>query len=516
MDFAPIIQGFEVVFQPQNLLFCLLGALLGMAIGVLPGLGPAATIAILLPLTYGMDPVGAIIMLAGIFYGGLYGGTVAAVLLRVPGETSSAITTIDGYPMAQQGRGGKALGIAAIASFIGGTVSIVALTFVAPVIAGAALRFGPPEYTALTLLGILLVATISNGMMTKALAAAAIGLLLATVGRDGFTGELRYTAGNLELSDGLQFIPIAMGVFGLAEILYNIEQRKNNKLKPVKIKNVLPTKADMKQSRGPIARGGVIGFLLGILPGGGATLSAMASYGIEKRVSKDPKRFGKGAIEGVAGPETASNAAATSSFIPLLTLGIPANATIAVLFGALLLHGITPGPQLVSTNPDFFWGIINSMYIGNIILIILALPLIRVFVKILDIRPSILAPITVLIVCIGAYTINNRIFEVMVVLVFGVLGYLMKKFGYDPAPLILAFLLGSLLEDNFRRTLHMFEGDITGFGQRPIAMTLLIFLVLVIVLPMALKVMQRKKGADSLLEMAVQGDGKDQESPTKK
>lgn len=502
MDFESIIQGFEVVLEPQNLLFCLVGAVLGMAIGVLPGLGPAATIAILLPLTYGMDPVGAIIMLAGIFYGGLYGGTVAAVLLRLPGETSSAITTLDGYPMAQQGQAGKALGIAAVSSFVGGTVSIIALSLVAPVIAGVALQFGPPEYAVLTLLGILLVATISNGTMLKALAAAAFGLLLATVGRDGFTGELRYTAGNLDLADGLQFVPIAMGVFGLAEILYNLEKPHLANAKPIKVTRVLPTRADLRQSRGPIVRGGFLGFLLGILPGGGATLSALASYGIEKRLAKDPSRFGKGAIEGVSGPETASNAAATSSFIPLLTLGIPANATIAVLFGALLLHGITPGPQLVSDSPDFFWGIVNSMYLGNIILIVLALPLIGVFVKILDIRSSILAPITVLIVCIGAFTINNRIFEVLVVIVFGVIGYLMKKFGFDPAPLILAFLLGALLEDNFRRALLIVDGDVSSILERPIVLTLLALLVIVIITPVTWAIYKRRKATTSPLDEA--------------
>lgn len=493
MDFAPVIAGFEVVLQPGNLLFCLAGVLVGMVIGVLPGLGPAATIAILLPLTYGMEPVAAIIMLAGIFYGGIYGGTVTAVLLKLPGETSSAITALEGYPMARKGQGGKALGVGAIASFIGGTVSIVALTLVAPVIADFALQFGPPEYAALTLLGILLVATISNGTMSKALAAAAAGLLLATIGRDGFTGELRYTAGNLELTDGLQFVPIAMGVFGLAEILYNLERRRNGGVKPVKTEKVLPTRTDAKRSAGPVGRGVVLGFLLGLLPGGGATVSAMASYGVEKRLNKGPTPFGKGAIQGVAGPETANNAAATSSFIPLLTLGIPANATMAVMFGALLIQGITPGPQLVATDPELFWGVINSMYIGNLILLVLSLPLIGLFVRILYVRSSILAPIVVLIVCIGAYTINNRIFEVLVVIVFGVLGYLMKKHGFDPAPLVLAFVLGSLLEDNFRRSLLMFDGDVSQVSGRPIAMTLLILFVIVFIAPIALRIVRTSR-----------------------
>lgn len=505
MDFAPVIEGFGVVLQPGNLLFCLIGVVAGMVVGVLPGLGPAATIAILLPITYGMDPTAAIIMLAGIFYGAIYGGTITAVLLKVPGETSSAITALDGYPLGQQGKAGKALGIGAIASFIGGTVSIIFLTFVAPIIAGWALEFGAPEYAALTLLGILLVATISNGNLLKAFIAAALGLLLAVVGRDGFTGELRYTAGILELSDGLQFVPIAMGVFGLAEILYNLEHRQGVDSVPKNIKRVLPTLGDLKESSGAMIRGGFVGFLLGILPGGGATVSSMVSYGLEKKVSKTPERFGRGAIQGVAGPETANNAAATSSFIPLLTLGIPANATMAVMFGALMIQGITPGPQLVQNDPGLFWGVINSMYIGNLILLILSIPLIGVFVRILYIRADILAPLTLLIVIMGAYTINNRIFEVVIVVVFGVLGYLMKKLGFDPAPLVLAFVLGSLLEDNFRRTVMMFQGDLTQITTRPIASVILVIFVLALVAPLVLKVIESRRHSGGAAETGLLG-----------
>lgn len=494
MDFAPIIEGFEVVLQPQNLLFCLIGVVVGMVIGVLPGLGPAATIAILLPLTYGMEPVTAIIMLAGIFYGAIYGGTVTAVLLKLPGETSSAITVIEGYPMGQKGQGGKAIGIGAIASFIGGTISIIALSVVAPIVGQWALRFGPPEYAALALLGILLVATISNGTMLKSLVAATLGLLLAVVGRDAFTGELRYTGGNMDLADGLQFVPIAMGVFGLAEILYSLEKRHLAQPKPIKVDKVLPTGDDLRASRGPIIRGGFLGFLLGLLPGGGATVSSMVSYGVEKRVAKDPSRFGKGAIEGIAGPETANNAAATSSFIPLLSLGIPANATMAVMFGALMIQGISPGPQLVVDQPDLFWGVINSMYLGNVVLLVLSIPLIGIFVRILYVRSTILAPITILIVCMGAFTVANRFFEVMVVIVFGILGYLMKKFGFDPAPLVLAFVLGSLLEDNFRRSLMMFQGDLSMVAERPIALSILVLFVLVIIVPVVLKIVAARRG----------------------
>src|SRR6185312_7059025 len=395
MDFLqPVIDGFGVVLMPSNLLYCLLGVVIGMLIGVLPGLGPAATIAILLPLTYGIEPVTAIIMLAGIFYGAQYGGTITSVLLRIPGEASSVVTVFDGYVMAKKGKAGTALGIAAIGSFIGGTVAIIGLTFLAPLVASFALDFGPPEYAALALVGILLVATISNGAKIKALIAAAFGLLLATVGRDIFTGAERFTFGNLSLADGIDFVPVAMGLFGLGEILYNLEERHRAAQAPATVANVWPSRADLRQSSGAIGRGSVIGFLLGILPGGGAVLSSLAAYALEKRRSKHPERFGNGAIEGVAAPETANNAAATSSFIPLLSLGIPANATMAVIFGALLIHGVTPGPQLVTQEPELFWGVVNSMYIGNVLLLVMSLPLVGVFVRILRVRPAVLAPIT--------------------------------------------------------------------------------------------------------------------------
>ncbi|MCZ2839338.1 tripartite tricarboxylate transporter permease [Modestobacter sp. VKM Ac-2985] len=493
MDLAPVLDGFTVVLEPTNLLYCLIGVVVGMLVGVLPGLGPAATIAILLPITIGIEPVTAIIMLAGIFYGAQYGGTITSVLLKLPGEASSVVTVFDGYAMARQGRAGTALGIAAIGSFVGGTVSIVALSFLAPVVAGFALDFGPPEYTALALLGILLVATVSSGDRLKAVVAACIGLLLATVGRDGFTATERFTFDNLNLADGLDFVPIAMGLFGLGEILYNLEERHKAIQAPTKVANVWPSRQDLRQSSGAIGRGSVIGFVLGILPGGGATLSSLAAYGVEKRRSKTPERFGKGAVEGVAGPETANNAAATSSFIPLLTLGIPANATMAVIFGALLVVGVTPGPQLVSEEPELFWGVVNSMYIGNILLLIMSIPLVGLFVKILRVRPAILAPITVLITLIGVYTVNNNVFDIMLVIVFGVIGYLMKKGGFDPGPLLLAFVLGALLEDGLRRSLLIFDGDATGFFTRPISGTLLVVFLVVAIYPLVSALRDRRR-----------------------
>jgi putative tricarboxylic transport membrane protein len=483
VDLSPVLDGFAVVLEPTNLLYCLIGVVVGMLVGVLPGLGPAATIAILLPITLGLEPVTAVIMLAGIFYGAQYGGTITSVLLKLPGEASSVVTVFDGHALARQGKAGTALGIAAIGSFIGGTASIVGLTLLAPVVAGFALDFGPPEYTALALLGILLVSTVSSSSRLKALVAASVGLLLATVGRDVFTAAERFTFGNLNLADGLDFVPIAMGLFGLGEILYNLEERHGTVAAPAKIANVWPSRADLRRSSGAIGRGSLIGFLLGILPGGGATLSSLAAYAVEKKRSKTPERFGQGAVEGVAGPETANNAAATSSFIPLLTLGIPANGTMAVIFGALLLQGVAAGPLLVTQDPELFWGVVNSMYIGNILLLIMSIPLVGLFVRILRVRAAILAPITVLITLIGVYTVNNSVFDIVLVIVFGALGYLMKKLGFDPGPLLLAFVLGALLEDNLRRSLLIFDGDATGFFTRPISGTLLVLFLVVALLP---------------------------------
>jgi putative tricarboxylic transport membrane protein len=472
-----IIEGFGVVFEPQNLLYCLIGVLIGMLIGVLPGLGPVATISILLPITYGMDPASAVIMLAGIFYGAQYGGTITSVLLQLPGESTTVVTVFDGYQMTRRGRAGPALAIAAIGSFIGGTLSILGLSFLSPIVAGFALDFGPPEYAALTLLGILLVSTLGTGSTAKCLIAALLGLLLATVGRDTFTGIGRFTFGNPDFADGLDFVPLAMGLFGLGEILHDLERRTRGSTAVPKIGRVWISAADWLEARAAIVRGTVIGFVVGVLPGGGATLSSMLAYAVEKRTSKKPEEFGRGAIAGVAGPETANNAAATSSFIPLLTLGIPANATMAVIFGALLMQGVTPGPQMIIEHPDVFWGVIDSMWLGNIFLLIMSVPLVGLFIRILRVRATILAPLTVMIIMIGVYTVNNSSFDMALVIAFGVLGYLMKKFGFEPGPLVLAFVLGSLLETSFRQSMRLFDGDPTGFALRPISGTLLAVMV---------------------------------------
>lgn len=483
MDINAFLDGFALVVEPKNLLYCLIGVLIGMVIGVLPGLGPAATIAILLPITYTINPLSAIIMLAGIYYGAQYGGTITSVLLRLPGEASSVVTVFDGFALAKQGRAGTALGIAAIGSFVGATISIIGLSLLAPVIADVALDFGPPEYAALALFGVLLVATIGSGNMVKSLIAAAIGLLLATVGRDNFSGASRFTFESLQLADGIDFVVVAMGLFGVGEILYNLEQRHGKPHVPAKVGNAWPSRKDLRQSSGAIGRGSVIGFILGVLPGGGAVLASLVAYATEKKRSKHPERFGRGAVEGVAAPETANNAAATSSFIPLLTIGIPANASMAMLFGALLILGVSPGPQLVDEHPDLFWGVINSMYIGNLALLLLSIPLVGVFVRILRVRPAILAPITALITLLGVYTINNSVFDIFVMVAFGVVGYLMKKTGFDPGPLVLAFVLGSLVESNIRRSMLIFDGDPTGFVTRPLSGMIFAAFAVVILLP---------------------------------
>jgi putative tricarboxylic transport membrane protein len=509
MDFLdPALAGFSVVFQPANLLFCLLGVTLGMLVGVLPGLGPAATIAVLLPVTYNLDAASAIILLAGIFYGAQYGGTITSVLLRLPGEASSVVTAIDGHEMARQGRAGAALGIAAIGSFIGGTVAIIGLTLVAPIVAGFALSFGPPEYTALAILGILLVSTLGSGSVRASVVAAGLGLLFATVGRDPIVGTSRFTFGSDQLADGIDFVVVAMGLFGVGEILYNLEQsRYETAPEPAPVGKAYPSRQDLSESKGAIARGGVIGFFLGVLPGGGATMSSLVAYAAEKRSSKNPEQFGKGAIQGVAGPETANNAAATSSFIPLLTLGIPANGTMAIMYGALLLQGVTPGPLLITENPDVFWGVIDSMYIGNLFLLAMSIPLIGVFVRILRVRATILAPLTVLITMVGVYTVRLSVFDMFAVVFFGLIGYLMKKVGFEPGPLVLSFVLGTLLENNFRLSMRVLNGEPIGFLTRPISATILAIIVFVAVVLPIVKMLRSRGRARGLPMVPSNTDG---------
>ncbi|WP_044495676.1 tripartite tricarboxylate transporter permease [Nesterenkonia massiliensis] len=492
-NFSQILEGFAIVLEPQNLLFCLIGVVIGMFIGVLPGLGPTATISILLPITYAMDPIPAIIMLAGIYYGSIYGGTITAVLLKLPGDASSVVTSIDGYEMAKKGRGGPALAIAAVASFLGGSLAILGMMFLAPLVASVALDFGPPEYAALALLGILLVSTFGSGTLTKCLMMAALGLMFAAVGMDPITGQDRMSAGIPELADGINFVPLVMGVLGLGEVFYNLDQQARNTKGAQKIQRVWFTAKDWTASQLAILKGAVLGFFLGILPGGGATLASMIGYAAEKKTSKNRKEFGKGAIQGVAAPEAANNAAATSSFIPLLTLGIPSNIVMAVLFGALMIHGITPGPQLIENNPDLFWGVVNSMWIGNLFLLILAVPLIGIFIKLVSVKNAILAPLTVSIVMVGVYTLNNSVVDMWLVLFFGVIGYLIRKFRFDAAPLVLAFILGGIMEIAARQSLLMFDGDVTGFVSRPISGTLIAAIVMALILTPVITRWTRKR-----------------------
>ncbi len=479
--FSGILSGFSIALTGTNLLFAFIGALVGTAIGVLPGLGPAATIALLLPLTYVIgSPVTAIIMMAGIFYGSMYGGSTTSILLNLPGEAASVVTCIDGYQMAKKGKAGAALAIAAIGSFIAGTVSVLGMTFFAPPLAEFALDFGPPEYFALTSLGLLLAVFLSGGSLIKWLIVICAGLLFAMVGLDAISGKIRFTFGSIGLQGGFDFVTLAMGVFGLGEILYNLETTMKAELVTSKLGRIFLTMEEWKQSQWPVLRGSLIGFFVGVIPGGGAVIASLTSYAVEKRYSKTPEAFGKGAIEGVAGPESANNAASSSSFIPLLTLGIPGNAAIAMIFAALMIQGITPGPFLVAEHPDVFWGVIASMYIGNVMLLVLNLPLVGLWVQMLRVPYGILAPIIVLFTTIGVYSVQNQVFDIYSMLFFAFIGYGMRKLRLDPAPLPLAFVLGPMVERSLRQSLLISGGDLTIFVTRPISGTLIVILALLV------------------------------------
>lgn len=481
MDINGVIEGFSVALQPINLLFVFVGVLLGMVVGVLPGLGPAPTIALMLPLTYVLPSEAAIVMLAGIYYGAYYGGTITSVLMKLPGEAASVVTVYDGHQMALRGRAGPALGISAIGSFIGGTVAIIGLFFFSPIIAAFAIKLGPPEYAMLAITGLLMVTVLGQAKPSKNLVIAAIGLLVATVGIDMVSGVSRFTFGSPELLRGIDFVAVSMGLFGLGDVLYDLEHEVRQARVQGKIGRVLPTKKDMKDSAGSIARGSVIGFFLGLLPGGGGVVSSLASYAVEKKVSKTPEEFGKGAIAGVAGPETANNAGSTSSFLPLLSLGIPSNVVLALMYGALLIQGITPGPTLVTEHPGIFWGVLASMVLGNLMLLVLSLPMVGMFVNLVRVRIGVLATVIVLITMIGVYSVSNSIFDMWVMLGFGVVGYIMRKTGYDPGPLALALVLGPLLESSFKQSLLMSDGSIAIFVQRPVSLIFVLLLVALVV-----------------------------------
>jgi putative tricarboxylic transport membrane protein len=480
--FSGLINGFSVALTPVNVLFAFLGAILGTAIGVLPGLGPAATIALLLPATYAISsPVTAIILMAGIFYGSQYGGSTTSILLNLPGEASSVVTCIDGYKMAQKGRAGAALGIAAIGSFVAGTVGIVGLTLFAPKIAGFALSFGPPEMFSLALVGLLMAVTLSGASIVKGLIMMAMGLLLASVGLDPISGKTRFSFGVIELQSGFDFVTLAMGVFGLGEIFTGLESAIRSEAVTTKVGQVWPTVKDWVDSRMAILRGTLIGFVIGIIPGGGAVISSLVSYAVEKRVSKRPQDFGQGAIEGVAGPESANNAASSSSFIPLLTLGIPGNASIAMIFAALMIKGVTPGPFLIQEHPEIFWGVIASMYVGNVMLLVLNLPLVGLWVQLVRIPFGILAPVIILFTAIGSYSIQGQVFDIYSLIGFGLFGYLLRKLKFEPGPLVLAFVLGPMIEGAMRRSLLISGGSFMIFVTHPISMALIgLFALLVL------------------------------------
>ncbi|MGE0801458.1 MAG: tripartite tricarboxylate transporter permease [Lautropia sp.] len=487
--FSNLALGFTTAGTFENLFYCFIGCLLGTLIGVLPGIGPLATIAMLLPITYQLsEPTTALIMLAGIYYGAQYGGSTTAILVNLPGESSSVVTVLDGYQMARQGRAGPALAIAAIGSFFAGSVATFMLAAFAPPLAEVAFKFGPAEYFSLMVLGLIAAVVLANGSVVKALAMVMLGLLLGMIGTDVNSGVARFSFDIPELTDGVEFAVVAMGMFGFAEIILNLEQKEDRSILAAKIRGLLPTMADMKASAMPIVRGTALGSLLGILPGGGAVLSSFSSYALEKKLSKHPERFGKGAIEGVAGPEAANNAGAQMSFVPMLTLGLPTNAVMALMIAAMMIHNIQPGPQVMTSNPSLFWGLIASMWIGNVMLVILNLPLIGMWIKLLTVPYRILYPAILLFCAIGAYSVNNNVFDVFMTIPFAILGYAFKKLDCEPAPLLLGFVLGKLMEEYLRRALTISRGDWSVFFTRPLSASLLVvaFILLVLVLSPAI------------------------------
>jgi putative tricarboxylic transport membrane protein len=489
-----LMLGFSVAFQPMNLFYCLIGVVIGTLVGVLPGLGPVAAMSLLLPATFHTTPVASIIMLSGIYYGAQYGGSTTSILVNIPGEASSVMTCIDGYQMARQGRAGPALGISAFGSFIAGTVGILGMVLIAPPLVDFALKFGPPEYFSLMILGLMILTFLTSASMIRALMMAAFGLVVGTIGLDNISGLARFAFNIPELLDGVGLVPVVMGLFGISEVLLNIELKVKREVFTAEVKGLLPTLEDWGKSIWSIARGTVIGFFLGILPGGGAVIASFVSYAIEKRVSKHPEEFGKGAIEGVAAPESANNSAAQGAFIPLMTLGIPSNVVMAMLLGALIIHGVTPGPLLLSQHPELFWGVVASMYVGNAMLLALNLPLIGMWVQLLRVPYSILFPIIILFCLLGAYSINNSSTDVLIMLGFGVIGYFMKKLSLEAAPMVLAFVLGPMMETALRQALIKSKGSFSIFFTRPISATCLIIAIALMIMPLLPWFRRRRPG----------------------
>ncbi len=482
-----LMYGFSIALQPVNLFYCLVGTFIGTLIGVLPGIGPTATLTLLLPFTFHINPVSSLIMLSGIFMGANYGGSTTSILVNIPGEASSVVTCLDGYMMAKKGRAGPALGIAAFGSFIAGTLSVFGLIFFTPLLANVALKFGPTEYASLIIFSLTTLAYLARGSLRKALMMAALGLILGCIGSDYSTGKARFVYGLPYILDGIDLVPLLMGLFGIAEILSNIEIVWGREIYEKKIKGLLPNKEDWKNSIGAILRGSGIGFFMGLIPGIGGVIPTFVDYAIEKKVSEHPEKFGTGAIEGVAGPESANNAVCQASFIPMFSLGIPSNAVIAVLMGVLMIHGLQPSPMMVKNSPDLFWGVVSSMYIANCMLLVLNLPLIPIWVRILKVPYSILVPLILLFCMIGSYSLRNNLADMIIMIIFGVVGYLMRKFDYEPAPLIMAFLLGDNLEISVRQSLALFHGNPMVFVQRPISLALLLSAVLILISPIFIR-----------------------------
>ncbi|MFT0860735.1 tripartite tricarboxylate transporter permease [Ancylobacter sp. G4_0304] len=489
--------GFAAAFSPENLLLCFVGALLGTLIGVLPGIGSVATIAMLLPITFGLPPTSAMIMLAGIYYGAHYGGSTTAILVNLPGEASSVITCLDGYALARAGRAGEALALAAIGSFIAGCLTTFAIAFFGPALTVATQWLGAPDYFALMVLGLLAVIVLSRCSMLKALIMLMAGFLLSMVGTDLITAEPRMTFGIPELSDGISFVAMSMGLFGISEIIANYAHGTDGEIITRKIERLLPSRKVMRQALPSMLRGTGIGMFLGMLPGGGGVLSSFCSYAVEKKFSKHPEQFGRGAVEGVAGPEAANNAGAQASFIPLLSLGIPSNAVMALMGGALLIQGITPGPHVIATQPELFWGIVVSMWVGNVMLLVINLPLIGLWVKLLAVPYRVLAPMILVFCCIGAFSVHNSVFDVLLMMGFGVFGYLLMKLEYDPTPLLLAFILGPLIEENLRRALQLSDGSPAVFIESPISAVLLILSAILVIVALALDFRARRAAVAS-------------------
>jgi len=490
--FNNLILGFGVAITPINLLYAFIGVLLGTLIGVLPGVGPVATIAMLLPITFNLNPVSALIMLAGIYYGAQYGGSTTAILVNIPGESSSVVTCLDGYQMARQGRAGPALAIAAIGSFFAGCVATLLIAVAAPPLAEIALKFGPSEYFSLMVFGLIAATVLARGSLIKAIAMVVFGLLLGIIGTDVNSGVLRFTFGIPELSDGIGFVVVAVGMFGTAEIIANLDLKDKREVFLSKVTHLYPTKEDLKRSWASILRGTALGSCLGILPGGGALLASFGAYTLEKKVSSHPEQFGKGAIEGVAGPESANNAGAQTSFIPMLTLGIPGNAVMALMIGALMIQGIAPGPQVMNEKPQLFWGLIASMWVGNLMLVVLNLPMIGMWVKLLTVPYRYLYPSILVFMAIGVFSLSNNPFDVLIMAVFGVLGYVCVKLECEPAPMILGFILGPLMEENLRRAMLLSRGDPFVFFQKPISLGFMVASAILLVI-VALPTIRKKR-----------------------